>query len=135
MTYLEIFHIGDPKERRHPSMTKVLVVGVLALQGAFIEHLTLLREAAAGVKLRGGTAWQFSEIRTPLELTACHALVIPGGESTTVSLVAARCGLLEPLRDFVKYDYSKDAGLIYVPLLIVIWTEPNGSRHGVPALA
>ncbi|KAL9636474.1 MAG: hypothetical protein Q9164_002796 [Protoblastenia rupestris] len=83
-------------------MTKVLVVGVLALQGAFIEHLTLLREAAAGVKLRGGTAWQFSEIRTPLELTACHALVIPGGESTTVSLVAARCGLLEPLRDFVK---------------------------------
>jgi len=47
--------------------------------------------------------WQFVEVRTSQELAQCDALIIPGGESTTVSLVAARSNLLEPLRDFVKY--------------------------------
>ncbi len=83
-------------------MTKVLTVGVLALQGAFQEHSKLLRQAGLQVDLGIGVAWNFVEIRTPDELDACCALIIPGGESTTVSLVAARSDLLEPLRDFVK---------------------------------
>lgn len=79
-------------------------VGVLALQGAFSEHIQLLRQAAAALKQRGvsSTNWSFIEVRTPAQLAACDALILPGGESTTMSLVAERSGLLEPLREFVK---------------------------------
>ena len=80
----------------------VIVVGVLALQGAFHEHLHLLNVASTHVASNLATSWKFLEVRTPVELANCDALIIPGGESTTVSLVAARSGLLEPLRDFVK---------------------------------
>jgi 5'-phosphate synthase pdxT subunit len=83
-----------------PSIT----VGVLALQGAFSEHVQLLALAASALKTRKAVdiAWGFIEVRTPQELETCDALIIPGGESTAISLVAARSGLLEPLRDFVK---------------------------------
>lgn len=76
-----------------------ITVGVLALQGAFIEHVHLLKKAAEQ-ELSG--VWKFIEVRTPQELARCDGLVLPGGESTTMSLVAARSNLLDPLRDFVK---------------------------------
>jgi len=41
-------------------------------------------------------------VRTPADLSQCHALIIPGGESTTIALLAKLSGLLEPLRDWVK---------------------------------
>lgn len=87
-----------------------VTVGVLALQGAFSEHVQLLRAAAEELSLKGAPAqpsprWRFLEVRTPQELALCDALILPGGESTAISLVAARSGLLEPLRDFVKYCY------------------------------
>ena len=44
----------------------------------------------------------FALVRTAAQLAACSALIIPGGESTTMALVAERSGLLEPLREFVK---------------------------------
>ena len=84
-------------------MSKDIVVGILALQGAFREHLNLLKQAASEVRLAAGD-WIFREVRTPTDLDVCSALIIPGGESTTISLVAERSGLLEPLRDFVKYN-------------------------------
>ena len=74
-------------------------VGVLALQGAFLEHLVLLRQAAQHVE---GTQFEFTEVRNREQLDRCDALIIPGGESTTISLVAESSGLLEPLRHFVK---------------------------------
>ena len=86
--------------------TSRLTIGVLALQGAFSEHIQLLRKAAAALQSQSPFAaaiqWSFIEIRTPVELDVCDALIIPGGESTTISLVAERSGMLEPLRDFVK---------------------------------
>lgn len=83
---------------------KDIIVGVLALQGAFNEHIQLLREAARIRASKNITQrnWTFLEVRTPKELQRCDALIIPGGESTTMSLVAERSGLLEPLREFVK---------------------------------
>lgn len=78
-----------------------LTVGVLALQGGFAEHIELLNRAAAGIVSEDFT-FQAIEVRTVQELTRCDALVIPGGESTTISFVAQQSGLLEPLRDFVK---------------------------------
>ena len=92
----------------------VLTVGVLALQGGFSEHLESLRKASSGRAQSSlspspsqpssglGSDFHFIEVRTPEQLASCHALVIPGGESTTLSLVAAQSGLLQPLRDFVK---------------------------------
>ena len=87
-------------------MSSTVTVGVLALQGAFIEHIKLLRLASSRVALGNGRIWSFIEVRTSQQLEECDALIIPGGESTTVSLVAARSGLLEPLREFVKYVFT-----------------------------
>lgn len=80
-----------------------ITVGVLALQGAFFEHLKLLQIAADRLQTRESQEWSFVEVRTPEQLESCDALIIPGGESTAIALVAARSGMLEPLRDFVKY--------------------------------
>lgn len=86
-----------------------LTVGVLALQGGFHEHLDLLRKAGEYLNSQSATsqvAFTLIEVRTKEELAQCDALVIPGGESTTISFVAAQSGLLEPLRDYVKYVLS-----------------------------
>lgn len=85
-------------------MTSV-TIGVLALQGAFSEHIQLLRQASNYVDrdyTEGHVQWHFIEVRTAEQLSACDALILPGGESTAISLVATRSGMLEPLRDFVK---------------------------------
>jgi len=95
-------------------------VGVLALQGAFNEHVQLLRQAAEilATKNKDGDerSWTFKEIRNEAELVSCDALIIPGGESTAISLVAQRSNMLEPLRDFVKVTrkptWGTCAGLI-----------------------
>jgi 5'-phosphate synthase pdxT subunit len=65
------------------------VVGVLALQGDVREHLRML--GACGVAAR--------QVRRVEDLTGVDALVIPGGESTTMSKLAIDYGLLEPVRD------------------------------------
>lgn len=89
------------------SSDPTLVVGVLALQGGFLEHLVLLRSAAQRLSQQPSSSderridFRFIEVRTEAQLRACDALIIPGGESTTISLVATQCGLMEPLRDFV----------------------------------
>jgi 5'-phosphate synthase pdxT subunit len=81
-----------------------VTVGVLALQGAFNEHVQLLRQAAQ-ILVKKDTIernWTFKEVRNEAELNSCDALIIPGGESTAISLVAQRSNMLDPLRDFVK---------------------------------
>ena len=67
------------------------LVGVLALQGGFEAHARLLRELGASVR----------EVRVPADLAGLEALVIPGGESTTMTLGIEREGLGEPLRELV----------------------------------
>ena len=68
-----------------------MVVGVLALQGDF--------EAHAGVLTRLGAEARI--VRTPADLAGLDGLVIPGGESTTMSLGIEREGLAEPLRELI----------------------------------
>ena len=69
-----------------------MTVGVLALQGDFEAHATVLRELGATPR----------EVRTPADLEGVEALVIPGGESTTMTLGIEREGLAEPLADLVR---------------------------------
>ncbi|RKF72557.1 putative pyridoxal 5'-phosphate synthase subunit PDX2 [Golovinomyces cichoracearum] len=91
-----------------------VTVGVLALQGDFCEHMSLLRQAAKMLETEKN--WTFKEIRTASELESCDALIIPGGESTAISLIAQETNLLEPLRRFVKVSkkptWGTCAGLI-----------------------
>jgi pyridoxal 5'-phosphate synthase pdxT subunit len=68
------------------------LVGVLALQGDFEAHARMLRELGADVR----------EVRVPADLEGLDGLVMPGGESTTMTLGIEREGLAEPLRDLVK---------------------------------
>ncbi|KAI0101480.1 PdxT/SNO family [Nemania sp. FL0031] len=96
----------------------MVTVGVLALQGGFAEHLGLLKRAADRLSIGRGQrlSINLTEVRTPDQLATCDALILPGGESTTLSLVAAQSGLLEPLREFVKVSkkpvWGTCAGLI-----------------------
>lgn len=67
-----------------------MTTGVLALQGAFALHQKMLESL-------GEHAVQ---VRRPEQLEGLDRLVVPGGESTTMSMLAERTGLLEPLRSF-----------------------------------
>jgi pyridoxal 5'-phosphate synthase pdxT subunit len=62
-------------------------VGVLALQGAFAAHAAALRSLDAEPR----------EVRTPDDLAAVDALVLPGGESTTMSMLLESSGLFDPI--------------------------------------
>src|SRR5215207_5959319 len=64
-------------------------VGVLALQGDFEAHGRVLRDLGAEVR----------EVRVPADLEGLDGLVIPGGESTTMTLGVEREGLAEQLRE------------------------------------
>jgi len=81
------------------------VVGVLALQGDFEAHATVLRELGAHPR----------EVRTPADLDGLDGLIIPGGESTTMTLGIERDGLAEPLRELAAAGtpiFGTCAGLI-----------------------
>ncbi|OEJ31170.1 pyridoxal 5'-phosphate synthase glutaminase subunit PdxT [Streptomyces subrutilus] len=81
------------------------VIGVLALQGDVREHLIALAAADAVAR----------PVRRPEELAEVDALVIPGGESTTMSKLAVLFGMLEPLRERVAAGmpvYGTCAGMI-----------------------
>jgi len=70
----------------------MMKIGVLALQGAFIEHKKIL--TSIGVEP--------IEVRLPRHLEGLDGLIIPGGESTTTGKVAEEWGLLEPIRAFAQ---------------------------------
>ena len=69
-----------------------VLIGVLALQGDYAAHERVLRSLGADVR----------EVRVPADLDGLDGLVMPGGESTTMTLGIEREGLAEPLREFVR---------------------------------
>ena len=69
-----------------------MVVGVLAIQGDFEAHSKIVESLGADAR----------EVRTPEQLDGLDALIIPGGESTTMTLGIERERLAEPLREFVR---------------------------------
>lgn len=82
-------------------------VGVLALQGDFIEHEHMLRRLGE----------EPVEVRLPQHLEGLDALIMPGGESTTFGKLAVRWGLVEPLKQFAqsgKPVWGTCAGLIFL---------------------
>jgi 5'-phosphate synthase pdxT subunit len=75
-----------------PSGAAHKVVGILALQGGFAAHAKIVRSLGAAAR----------EVRVPADLDGLDALIIPGGESTVMTLGVEREGLAEPLRALVQ---------------------------------
>ena len=82
-------------------------IGVLALQGAFIEHEKVLRRIGV----------ETCEVRLPEHLEALDGLIIPGGESTTIGKLAVQYKLIEPIRAMAaagKLLWGTCAGMIFM---------------------
>ena len=102
-------------------------VGVLALQGDTREHLAALTEAGA----------QASTVRRRSELDSVDALVIPGGESTTMSLLLREFDLLEPLRQRLADGmpaYGSCAGMILLATEILDAGAPGREAEALGAI-
>ena len=95
-------------------------IGVLALQGDFAAHLKAIAAA-------GGAGF---EVRTQEELAQADALILPGGESTTMGHLLTRFGLEEAVRAFQKPIWGTCAGMILLAKRI---TEGE-KRGGQPLL-
>ena len=97
------------------------VVGVLALQGDVREH-------ARSVRLAGGEAL---EVRTQADLDSVDALIIPGGESTTIGRLANLYGLVDPLRKHIRSGMptlGTCAGMIFLASDV---TEGSQTQLGI----
>ena len=83
-----------------------MIIGVLALQGDFAEHIAMLR----GMDVRA------LEVRLPDHLSGLDGLIIPGGESTTMGKLAVAYNLIEPLTEFgrSKAIWGTCAGAIFL---------------------
>lgn len=91
-------------------------IGILALQGAFIEHEQQLKALGA----------ETVQVRLPEHMAGLDGLVIPGGESTTIGKLATEYKLIEPLRDFAqqKPTWGTCAGMIFLAKDIGIDSQP-----------
>jgi pyridoxal 5'-phosphate synthase pdxT subunit len=78
-------------DARNGSSARAQVVGILALQGDFEAHAKMVRALGA----------QAREVRVPADLDGLDALIIPGGESTVMTLGIEREGLAEPIRHLI----------------------------------
>ncbi len=96
------------------------VVGLLALQGDFAEHITVLRRIGADTR----------EVRLPADLEGLDRLIIPGGESTTIGKLARDFNLIEPLKAFgaVKPIWGTCAGAIFLS------KDATRAKQGQPLL-
>ncbi|MEW6770620.1 MAG: pyridoxal 5'-phosphate synthase glutaminase subunit PdxT [Bacillota bacterium] len=99
--------------------------GVLALQGAFREHL----QALGRLGVRG------FPVRKPVELAACDVLIIPGGESTTIGRLLVEFGLMDPLLERAQQGmplFGTCAGMVLLAREIEDSAQP---RLGVMDIA
>ncbi len=93
-------------------------IGVLALQGAFIEHRRVLEDLGAGTV----------EVRLPDHLPGLDGIIVPGGESTTMSRLMVAYGLLRPLQDLARQGMpvlGTCAGLILLARHVPGFTLPT----------
>ncbi|RKX84720.1 MAG: pyridoxal 5'-phosphate synthase glutaminase subunit PdxT [Spirochaetes bacterium] len=89
-------------------------IGVLALQGAFARHIDVVESLGAAAV----------EVRDPDDLPGIDALIIPGGESTAMSKMLVRWGLIEPLQNLIQGGlpvFGTCAGLILMADRLKDW--------------
>jgi 5'-phosphate synthase pdxT subunit len=105
-------------------------IGVLALQGDFAEHISMLRKIGV----------ETAEVRLPAHLEDLDGLIIPGGESTTIGKLAVAYDLMAPLTQFARQKalWGTCAGAIFLskdihrqqPLLQVMDIEVERNAFG-----
>lgn len=102
-------------------------IGVLALQGAFIEHIKILQKLGV----------ETAEVRLPSDLVGLDGLIIPGGESTTIGKMAIKYELMEPLRQFAQQKpvWGTCAGMIFMAKEITAGELPAQPLMGVMDIA
>ncbi len=90
------------------------IIGVLALQGAFSKHMEILSSLDT----------RTVEVREPGNLSGIDALVLPGGESTTMSRMLVRWELIDPIRELIAGGlpvFGTCAGMILLADRLVEW--------------
>lgn len=100
-------------------------IGVLALQGAFIEHIKALEKLGV----------EATAIRLPPGLEGLDGLIIPGGESTTMLKLMHGFKLLKPIRKLVQNDFpiwGTCAGMVCLAKQV---SNPNSSNSNMETLA
>lgn len=109
-----------------------LTIGVLALQGAFSEHMAALSSLGTGTR----------EVRLPADLEGLDGLIIPGGESTAIGKLLVEFGLLEPVRAWARAGrpvygtcagailLARDIGRLDQPLIGVLDVEVKRNAFG-----
>ena len=101
-----------------------MIIGVLALQGDFREHIQAV--TACG--------HEALEVRRVSELDQCQALILPGGESTAIALLARKFELIEPLKNRIAQGmptYGSCAGMILLADRIVDGVEGQETFGGI----
>jgi pyridoxal 5'-phosphate synthase pdxT subunit len=85
--------LSSPQGKR--KQIKSMKIGVLALQGAFIEHIQFLQQLDV----------EASMVRLPVELEGLDGLIIPGGESTTMSRLMLDLHLMQPIKNLAEAGF------------------------------
>lgn len=99
-------------------------IGVLALQGDFREHLVAAKNAGHAALT----------VRRPEELAEVDALILPGGESTTIAQLARTFNLMQPIRDRIKSGmpvYGSCAGMILLADRIIDGSDGQETFGGI----
>ena len=103
-------------------------VGVLCIQGAFIEHIGHLRKIAEAKKN------EFSlitvEVRKPEQLAELDGLIIPGGETTTLSVFMEKNGFVEAIKQWTSRSDRPTVTWGTCAGLILIADELSGKKQG-----
>ena len=94
------------------------------MQGAFAEHVKALEAVGARTRL----------VRTREDLDGLDGLVLPGGESTTMTMLMERVGLLEPLRDAIQRGLATLATCAGMIVLARDITDGMADQHGLGLL-
>jgi len=108
----------------NPTSPAPALVGVLALQGAFLEHIRALESTGSRTRL----------VRTQADLEGLDGLIIPGGESTTMQILLERVGLLEPLRRAIEAGLPALGTCAGMILLAREITDGRPDQRGLGAL-
>lgn len=113
------------------SETRVKIrIGVLAIQGAFFEHRAALLKAANDLTLSKETEIEVVDVREPDQLIELNGLILPGGESTTMSLFLQASNFEEVLKEWVAAKENQRVVWGTCAGLILLSNDIEGQKEG-----
>ena len=110
-------------------MTRVNV-GVLAIQGAFFEHRAALLKAVKACEFEGNVELEVKEVRGPGDLANLDGLILPGGESTTMSIFLRTNGFEGVLKEWVNSSNRTRVTWGTCAGLILLSNSIHGQKQG-----